>query len=196
MCLQIQIYKPNNGRGCTLTLQPPSPPPLGSVHLKHFTLDALPRRHWRKYSYAALFVSNIRAKTPKVTLYTQRAKFIVMENSDVEVTFYDGEYFEVIFSLVCTYTISRLCVCCHLWAFVLLLELNWHRTDFRVFLCFRQIVCVCVCIHVCLGGSISSQLAISFYLLEIRGFDFAFHLTRTEWPFWCWYTIKIHICAK
>jgi len=89
--VQIQIYKPNNGKGCSLSPQPPPPPALGSVHLKHFTLEALPRKHWRKYSYAALFVSNIRAKTPKVTLYTQRAKFQVMENSDVEVTFYDGE---------------------------------------------------------------------------------------------------------
>jgi len=101
MYLQIQIYKPNNGKGCGLSQQPPPVPPLGSVHLKHFTLEALPRKHWRKYSYAALFVSNIRAKTPKVTLYTQRAKFQVMENEDVEVTFYDGERH------ICTLTSSH-----------------------------------------------------------------------------------------
>jgi len=99
LCAQIQIYKPNNGKGCSLSPQPPPPPALGSVHLKHFTLEALPRKHWRKYSYASLFVSNIRAKTPKVTLYTHRAKFQVMENSDVEVTFYDGELCFVVFSL-------------------------------------------------------------------------------------------------
>lgn len=91
MCVQIQIYKPNNGKGCSLGSEPPAAPALGSVHLKHFTLDALPRRYWRKYSYAAVFVSNIRAKTPKVTLFTQRARFQIMENSDVEVTFYNGE---------------------------------------------------------------------------------------------------------
>jgi polo-like kinase 4 len=79
-------------------------PPTESVHLKHFAHETLPKKLWRKYSYASLFVSNIKAKTPKITLYTKRAKFQLMENSDVEVTFYNGEdtfFFERAVDLLC-----------------------------------------------------------------------------------------------
>ena len=40
------------------------------------------------------FVNLVRSKTPKVTMYTKRAKCMLMENSptaDFEVIFYDGE---------------------------------------------------------------------------------------------------------
>lgn len=89
--LQIKIYKPNGGKGCPLGSQPPALPPSESAHLKHFAHETLPKKLWRKYSYASLFVTNIKAKTPKVTLYTKRAKFQLMENGDVEVTFYNGK---------------------------------------------------------------------------------------------------------
>jgi len=90
--LQVKIYKPNGGKGCLLGTSPPPLPPAVSVHLKHFAHETLPKKLWRKYSYASLFVTNIKAKTPKITLYTKRAKFQLMENSDVEVIFYNGEH--------------------------------------------------------------------------------------------------------
>ena len=40
------------------------------------------------------FVKLVRSKTPKVTLYTQRAKCMLMENgpnADFEAVFYDGK---------------------------------------------------------------------------------------------------------
>ena len=42
------------------------------------------------------FVKLVRSKTPKVTLYTQRAKCMLMENgpnADFEAVFYDGKFF-------------------------------------------------------------------------------------------------------
>ena len=57
------------------------------------------------------FVKLVRSKTPKVTLYTQRAKCMLMENgpnADFEAVFYDGKfrYFQNINSDINCFPIS------------------------------------------------------------------------------------------
>ena len=59
-----------------------------------YTYHDLPSRYWKRYQYVAEFVGVVRSKTPKVTLYTDRAKCTLMENGpnpDYQVYFYDGE---------------------------------------------------------------------------------------------------------
>ncbi|CAH0720863.1 unnamed protein product, partial [Brenthis ino] len=57
-----------------------------------FSYHNLPQKHWKKYLYAARFVDLVKAKTPKITLYTSLAKCQLMENStDIEMFFYNGE---------------------------------------------------------------------------------------------------------
>lgn len=56
-----------------------------------FTYENLPTKHWKKYIYAARFVELVRAKTPKVTYYSNQAKCVLMETlEDFEVCFYSG----------------------------------------------------------------------------------------------------------
>lgn len=76
----------------------PPPPPANSGLIKHFSYEALPQKCWRKYHYAVRFVNLVRSKTPKVTIYTDRAKCMLMENAptaDFEVIFYDGTFSSV-----------------------------------------------------------------------------------------------------
>ncbi|XP_050667182.1 serine/threonine-protein kinase PLK4 [Leptidea sinapis] len=57
-----------------------------------FTYHNLPQKHWKKYLYAARFVDLVKAKTPKITLYSSMAKCQLMENgTDIEMFFYSGE---------------------------------------------------------------------------------------------------------
>ncbi|XP_046964911.1 serine/threonine-protein kinase PLK4 [Vanessa cardui] len=57
-----------------------------------FSYHNLPQKHWKKYLYAARFVDLVKAKTPKITLYTSLAKCQLMENNiDIEMFFYGGE---------------------------------------------------------------------------------------------------------
>ncbi|GBP76201.1 hypothetical protein EVAR_74683_1 [Eumeta japonica] len=57
-----------------------------------FSYHNLPQKHWKKYLYASRFVDLVKAKTPKITLYTPLAKCQLMENgTDVEMFFYSGE---------------------------------------------------------------------------------------------------------
>lgn len=57
-----------------------------------FSYHNIPQKHWKKYLYAARFVDLVKAKTPKITLYTPLAKCQLMENgTDVEMFFYKGE---------------------------------------------------------------------------------------------------------
>lgn len=57
-----------------------------------FSYHNLPQKHWKKYLYAARFVDLVKAKTPKITIYTPLAKCQLMENgTDVEMFFYSGE---------------------------------------------------------------------------------------------------------
>lgn len=54
-----------------------------------------------RYLYAARFVNLVKAKTPKITLYSDQAKCILMENSpeDFEVLFYSGKYYSFFINL-------------------------------------------------------------------------------------------------
>lgn len=91
--LKVSIYQPNNGRGVPAEDQPVT---LPKVPLKSFEYSELPEKYWKKYQYASRFVKLVRSKTPKVTLYTQRCKCMLMENgpdSDFEAVFYDGAKF-------------------------------------------------------------------------------------------------------
>ncbi|CAB3242252.1 unnamed protein product [Arctia plantaginis] len=57
-----------------------------------FTYHNLPQKHWKKYLYASRFVELVKAKTPKITLYTSLAKCQLMENgTDIDMFFYGGE---------------------------------------------------------------------------------------------------------
>nr|KAG5706237.1 hypothetical protein BaRGS_019564 [Batillaria attramentaria] len=87
---QVTVFHPGDGgRGVAIGDVPPAPP----SSCKTFTFKSLPDKYLKKYQYAARFVSLVRSKTPKVTLYTERAKCMLMENSpaaDFEAVFYDG----------------------------------------------------------------------------------------------------------
>lgn len=58
-----------------------------------FTYSMLPKKYWKKYEYASRFVNALRSVTVKLTLHSDRAKAVLMENSpnqDFEVNFYNG----------------------------------------------------------------------------------------------------------
>ncbi|KAF5276849.1 hypothetical protein FQA39_LY06401 [Lamprigera yunnana] len=84
----IFVYEPQGGK----VVPSDSPPPLptnGSYHA--FNFDNLPEPHWKKYLYASQFVDLVKAKTPKVTYYSDKAKCFLMENlNDFEIMFYNG----------------------------------------------------------------------------------------------------------
>lgn len=70
----------------------PLPLPFKGADSIH-SYETLPSRHHRKYLYAARFVKLVKAKTPKLTIYTPKSKCLFMENGphpDCEVHFYDG----------------------------------------------------------------------------------------------------------
>lgn len=84
-------YLPNNGKGFPVSDRPPSPPPEETVSHSYHNL---PSKYWKKYQYAAKFVHLVRSKTPKITLYSDQAKCMVMENGphpDLEACFYNGK---------------------------------------------------------------------------------------------------------
>ncbi|XP_043289776.1 serine/threonine-protein kinase PLK4 [Venturia canescens] len=85
--LRIVLYKPDNHR---VSSEPPPLPSRGADAIHSY--ESLPVKHHRKYLYAARFVKLVRAKTPKLTLYTNKAKCLFMENGphpDCEVHFFD-----------------------------------------------------------------------------------------------------------
>lgn len=93
---QITIYQPNGCLGLNTKVLPP--PPSDNVSQKVFQLKTLPDKYQKKYQYASKFVKLVRSKTPKVTLYTQKAKCMLMENfpnPDFEADFYDGAKFTI-----------------------------------------------------------------------------------------------------
>lgn len=87
--LRIILYEPEGGHGVALGEEPPPHPPQGAD--KIYGIQNLPEKHRKKYSYASKFIDLVRAKTPKVTYYTDKAKCFLMESlTDFEVCFYDG----------------------------------------------------------------------------------------------------------
>ncbi|XP_068228277.1 serine/threonine-protein kinase PLK4 [Palaemon carinicauda] len=89
--MRIVLYQPGNGIGCQPGDSPPPLPEEGADFI--FSYENLPQKHWKKYIYAARFVKVVRAKTPKITYYSEQAKGMLMENSpdpDFEALFYSG----------------------------------------------------------------------------------------------------------
>nr|SVE89791.1 EOG090X03P9 [Daphnia sinensis]SVE91047.1 EOG090X03P9 [Daphnia sinensis]SVE91672.1 EOG090X03P9 [Daphnia sinensis] len=89
--MRIVLYQPNNGKGIPVADVPPPLPSKGSDAI--YCYENLPSEHWKKYLYASRFVSLVKAKTPKVILYSDRAKCLLMENgpnADFESLFYSG----------------------------------------------------------------------------------------------------------
>lgn len=87
--LRIVLYQPNNGKGVKVQDRPPKLPSNGADHM--YSYENLPEKHWKKYMYAHRFVQMVKAKTPKVTFYSELAKCQLMENlEDFEMCFYDG----------------------------------------------------------------------------------------------------------
>uniref|UniRef100_A0A1B0CQV8 Serine/threonine-protein kinase SAK n=2 Tax=Lutzomyia longipalpis TaxID=7200 RepID=A0A1B0CQV8_LUTLO len=85
---RIVVYSPQGG-AVPVREEPPEIPPNGPEGI--FNLENLPEIHWKKYKYAARFVDLVRAKTPKVTYYSQHAKCQLMETLvDFEAMFYSG----------------------------------------------------------------------------------------------------------
>ncbi|XP_050100809.1 serine/threonine-protein kinase PLK4-like isoform X2 [Anopheles aquasalis] len=85
--MQCIFYQPGGSRGIPIKDRPPDVPTHGA---SCYTYDNLPEHHWKKYTYAARFVKMVKAKTPKITLYSDQAKCQLMETlEDYEVIFYD-----------------------------------------------------------------------------------------------------------
>ncbi|XP_023947816.2 serine/threonine-protein kinase PLK4 [Bicyclus anynana] len=84
--MKIIIYTVDKEKDKVLNLEyNPKPDEVFSYH-------NLPQKHWKKYLYAARFVDLVKAKTPKITIYTSLAKCQLMENgTDIEMFFYNGE---------------------------------------------------------------------------------------------------------
>ncbi|XP_077292525.1 polo like kinase SAK [Arctopsyche grandis] len=91
--MQVIIYTVDGGKGCPVS----SPlPPYTSLPQDTFTYHNLPEKHWKKYLYAARFVDMVKAKTPKITVYSSEAKCHLMENrTDFEGFFYNGVHVKV-----------------------------------------------------------------------------------------------------
>lgn len=69
---------------------PPELPDSGADSI--YSYENLPSKHQKKYVYASRFVQLARAKTPKITYYSTKAKCDLMENMEnFEVSFYDGQ---------------------------------------------------------------------------------------------------------
>ncbi|XP_026758163.1 serine/threonine-protein kinase PLK4 [Galleria mellonella] len=82
--MKIIIYTVDNCKGNN-TDHDPGPDEVFSYH-------NLPQKHWKKYLYASRFVDLVKAKTPKITLYSSLAKCQLMENNtDLDMFFYSGE---------------------------------------------------------------------------------------------------------
>lgn len=92
--LRIILYEPKTEKGVALCDEPLPLPTQGAD--KIYGIHNLPEKHKKKYNYASKFVDLVRAKTPKITYYTDKAKCFLMESlKDFEICFYDGN-FEII----------------------------------------------------------------------------------------------------
>ncbi|XP_068629480.1 serine/threonine-protein kinase PLK4 [Battus philenor] len=84
--MKIIIYGVDKDKDINLSpIHNPTPDEVFSYH-------NLPHKHWKKYLYASRFVDLVKAKTPKITLYSSLAKCQLMENgTDIDLFFYSGE---------------------------------------------------------------------------------------------------------
>uniref|UniRef100_A0A182YPS4 Serine/threonine-protein kinase SAK n=1 Tax=Anopheles stephensi TaxID=30069 RepID=A0A182YPS4_ANOST len=86
--LRFMLYQPDGSRGVAIKNEPPDLPSRGVDQIYNY--EEIPEKHWKKYMYAARFVNMVKAKTPKITLYSEKAKCQLMETMrDYEVMFYD-----------------------------------------------------------------------------------------------------------
>lgn len=95
---QIEIFRPLMSSRSTHL---PSREHEGFYSHASYTYHDLPARYWKKYQYASQFVQLVRSKTPKVTLYSDQAKCMLMENApnpDFEACFYSGELLPQLYS--------------------------------------------------------------------------------------------------
>ncbi|VDN97225.1 unnamed protein product [Rodentolepis nana] len=82
----VVIYYPNGGRG----VPPNSDSPVSAYEgdtCKVYRLAQLPEKYWKKYQFVSRFISMAKMHTPKVTLYTSRAKCILMERVEPQAEF-------------------------------------------------------------------------------------------------------------
>ncbi len=99
---QIVTYRPERGRATPREDNQPVGPSVNDFAasgVSVFSYESLPDKYWKKYMYASRFVAMVKAKTPKVTYYSDRAKVFVMENEpdpDYEANFYQGLSFSSI----------------------------------------------------------------------------------------------------
>ncbi|CAB4055812.1 PLK4 [Lepeophtheirus salmonis] len=59
---------------------------------ENYTYELLPKKYWQKYNYAARYIKFVREKTPKITYWSDKAKFQLMENgpaASFEAQFYE-----------------------------------------------------------------------------------------------------------
>lgn len=84
-------------------MNPDGPPPLPHSEedeVQHFTFENLPNIYCKKYRIAKFYVDRIRGFTPKVIIYGEHAKCIMMENTpnpNYEMNFYNGIYLLFLF---------------------------------------------------------------------------------------------------
>lgn len=87
--LRIIMYQPNKGKGIRMRDNPPDVPTDGADHI--YSYENLPEKYWKKYMYAHRFIQMVRAKTPKVTFYSEHGKCQLMESlEDFEMILYKG----------------------------------------------------------------------------------------------------------
>nr|CAG4640740.1 EOG090X03P9 [Eulimnadia texana] len=89
--MRIVLYHPNEGKGVRVTESTPCLPEKGADFI--YSYENLPNQHWKKYLYAERFVGLVKAKSPKITFYSNEAKCLLMENSpnpDFEANFFSG----------------------------------------------------------------------------------------------------------
>ncbi|CAF1645596.1 unnamed protein product, partial [Adineta ricciae] len=76
--LHIITYMPNSRHSSPVGEHPP-PIPRDKNAYQEYHFDRLPPEYWKKYQYAHKFVTLVRSRTPKITLYTTEAKCSLME---------------------------------------------------------------------------------------------------------------------
>jgi len=88
---RVVVYHPGGRADGVKVTNSPTPIPPGGADA-FYSLSTLPEKLVKKYTYAARFIALVKAKTPKITLYTSKAKSYMMESDpgDFETYFYCG----------------------------------------------------------------------------------------------------------